>query len=88
LFSWGINTDIFVEGFRDEIFDTEMVATLGHALSHENNHLINSVVKIFTAAVAQGTLHCFYWILVPKYLQRGFGTRYLTLRCSPHLDVY
>jgi len=46
------------------------------------------VVEMFTAAVAHGALHYFYGIFVPTYLQRGFGTRYLILRLSTHLDMH
>jgi hypothetical protein len=48
----------------------------------------SSVVKFFTAAIAQGALHCFHRIFILKYLQRAFGTRYLTLRPSPYLDMH
>jgi len=51
-----INTEIFEEGFRDTIFDAEMVAALGRALSDGTSYLRSSAVEIFTAAVAQGVL--------------------------------
>ena len=75
-----ILTEIFAEGFRDKIFDTEMVSALGRALSDESDDLKNSAVEFFTAAVAQGMLCFFYEILIQKYSQSVFGTRYLILR--------
>jgi hypothetical protein len=67
-----IHTEIFAEGIRDKIFDTETIAALGHALvGHEDND-VRSVVKFFTAAIAQGALHCFHRIFILKYLQRAF----------------
>jgi hypothetical protein len=80
LFSRDDRTEIFTEGFRDKIFDAEIVAALGRALSDENYDLRNNAVEIFTAAIAQGAPCCFYGIFTPKYVQRGFGTEYLTLR--------
>jgi hypothetical protein len=50
---------IFVEDFRDRIFDTEIIAALGRALKDESSDVRSSVVKIFTVAMAQGALHCF-----------------------------
>jgi hypothetical protein len=88
LFLEDIHTGIFAEGFRDKIFDTEVVAVLGRALSDENNSLRQSTIRFFTVAMAQGALCCFHGILIPQYSQRAFGTRCLTLRSSPHLDVY
>jgi len=82
---------MFSEGFRDKIFNTEIIAALGRALSDKTSrydHLRISAVNFFTAAVAQGARHFFDGILIPKYLQRGFGTRYLTLRSLPHWGVY
>ena len=53
-----IDTEIFAEGFRDKIFDTEIVAALGRAMSLSWSNR-NNVVTIFTAALAQGALCCF-----------------------------
>jgi len=72
------------EGFWDKIFDTKIVTALGRALPY---YYGSGVVKVFTAAVAQGPLHYFYRIFMPIYLQRGFGTGYLILRWLPHLEV-
>jgi len=83
-----IYTKIFAEGFRDKIFDTEIVHALGNALSNQNWWLRYNVVNIFTAAIAQGALHSFSVICISKYLQMVFGTRYLTLGSSLHLDVH
>ena len=87
LFLQDIHTEIFAEGFQDKIFDTETIATLGRALDDEVSDVRCSVFKIFTAAMAQGGAHCFYRIFILKYLQRAFGTSYLTLRPLPHLSV-
>ena len=86
-----MQTNVFSEGFRDKIFNTEIIAALGNALSDKTsryNHLRISAVNFFTAAVAQGALRFFDGILIPNYSQRGFGTRCLTMRSSPHWDVY
>ena len=84
-FSRCIHTEIFAEGFRDKVFDYEIIATLGRALGHTDSIAsITGAVEFFTAAMAQGALCCFHGILTPKYLQRGFGIRYLILRSSPH----
>ena len=88
MFSWDIVTDIFPEGIRDKIFDTKIVATLGCALGHSDSSARSSAVEFFTAALAQGVLLCFHVILSLIYSQRGFGTRYLIPRLSPHLDVH
>ena len=68
MFLLDIHTEIFAEGFRDKIFDAEMVAALGRALSNETYYLRSTAVKIFTATVAQGALHYFYGIFIRKYL--------------------
>jgi len=83
-----IHTGVFAEGSWDKIFDTKTIAALGHALSSKTYHLRSSVVNFFTAAVAQGVLHCCDGILIPKYLQRGFGTRYFKLRPLLHLGMH
>jgi hypothetical protein len=88
LFLQDSHTKIFAEGIWDKIFDTETILTLGHALSDKNYHVRSSAVKILTAATAQGVLHCFHRIFIPKYLQRAFRTRYLTLRPLLHLDMH
>jgi hypothetical protein len=88
LFLWNIYTEGLAEGFRDKIFNPEIIATLGHALSNESSYIRSGAVKIFTAAVAQGAPHCFYRIFIPKDWQRGFGTRYLILKWLPNLDMH
>ena len=79
MFSWNIDTEIFAEGFRDKIFDTEIVAALGRTLSNEF-YFGDSAVKFFIAAMAQSALHSFHVMITLKYSQRGFGTRYLAMR--------
>jgi hypothetical protein len=78
LFSQDIHTEIFAEGIWDKIFHTETVATLGRALGDEFSNVRGSVVEFFTAAIAQGELGCSHRIFILKYLQRAFGTRFLT----------
>ena len=78
---------MFAEGFRDKIFDTETVAVLRCALADKYSAVRTEAVKFFIAAIAQGVLHCFRGILIPKCLQRAFETRYSTLRPSSLLAV-
>ena len=87
-FLWDTDAEIFPEGIRDKIFGTEIVAALVRALDDSNSYARRSAVEILTAAIAQGTLLYFHEILTFNYSQRGFGTRYLTLRSSPQLDVH
>jgi len=80
LFSWDIHTETFAEGpFRDKIFDTSIVAALGRALGGTDSYIRSCMVDLFTAAMAQGALHCFYGVFIPKHSQRSGGTRFLTL---------
>ena len=88
MFLQDIHAKPFADGFRDEIFDTKIVAALRHALANESQDLSNSEVEFFTAAMAQGALNFFYGRFISKYSQRDFGTGYLTQRSSPHLDVH
>jgi hypothetical protein len=66
LFSGDIHIEILTEGIWDKIFDTETIATLGHALGDEGDYVRWSAVKFFTAAMAQGVLHCFHRIFIFK----------------------
>ena len=88
MFSCDIVTEIFPDGIQDKIFDTKIVAALGRALGDSFHSPRQSAVEFFTAALVQGALLCFHGILSLKYSQRGFGTRYLIPRSSPHLDVH
>ena len=88
MFSCDIVTDIFPEGIWDKVFDTKIVAALGRALGDSFPSPRRSAVEFFTSALAQGVLLFFHRILTLKYFQRGFGTRYLIPRSSPHLDVH
>jgi len=74
--------------FRDEIFNTEIVTALGYALRDRDSNVRSRTVNFFTAAIAQGELHCFDGIFILKYLQRSFETKYLILRSLPHLDTH
>lgn len=49
-----IHIKTFAEGFRDRIFDTEVVAALGHTLGDKVSEVRYSTIKFFTAAAAQG----------------------------------
>ena len=88
MISQDMHLKIFIDGVRGKIFETEIVYALGRVLDDTDSNVRSSAVKFFTAAMVQGALHCFYGILIPKYLQKEFGTRYLRPRSSPHLDVY
>ena len=90
MFLQDIHTEIFVEGFRDKLFDTETIAAFIRALRDEyaTDDVRSSTIKLFTAAMAQGEAHCFYRIFILKYSQRAFETRYLTLRPLPHLSMH
>jgi hypothetical protein len=65
LFSRNIYTEIIAEGFRDKIFDIEIVAALVRALSNEDADIRSNVVKLFTSAVAQ---------VAPRYFQQDLHT--------------
>ena len=84
----GVNTEIFADGFRDKIFDTEIVAALGCTLSDKDHLVRRNTVQIFTAAIAQGRPTSFFGVFILKYFQRAFGTKYLIMRLSPHLEVH
>ena len=60
VFSWDIQTEMFAEGFRDKIFDTETVAALRRALlvAYNKASVRSEAVKFFIAAIAQGVHHC------------------------------
>ena len=90
MFLQDIHTEIFAEGFRDKIFDTETIAAFIHALHDRGPDVRRSAVELLTAAMAQGGAHCFYRIFILNYWQRTltFGTRYLTLRPFLRLDVH
>ena len=51
-----IYNEIFAEGFRDKIFDTELVAALGSALGDKDSDVRSSAVEILTAVIAEGAL--------------------------------
>jgi uncharacterized membrane protein YcaP (DUF421 family) len=78
LFSWDINTDMFAEGFRTKIFDTAIIAALGRALGDKDSNVRSSAVNFFTAAAAQGMLHCFHGTFILKSSQLDFDARYST----------
>ena len=89
-FSYDNDTEIFPEGFRDKLFDAEIVAAFGRALINEEPWFRSNIVRVFIAAMAQGTLRFFHGIFTPKskYSQRDFGIRYLTPRLSLHLYMH
>ena len=84
-----IPTKMFAEGLWDKIFVTGTIAALGHALGDKDFNIRTSMVKFFTAAIAQGALLFFFCrIYLLKFLQRVFGTKYLSLRPSSHWDMH
>ena len=89
LFLWAIHIEIFADGVRAKIFETETVAALGRAIVGIRDSAIGtSIVKFFTAAIAQGVLCCLHRIFILKYLQRAFRTKYLIPGSLPHLNVH
>jgi hypothetical protein len=84
----GVNTEIFADDFLDRIFDTEIVAGLGHTLDYNDYNVRKCAVEIFTTSIAQGALSSIVSVVVLKYLQMACGTRYFILRLLPHLDVH
>ena len=83
----GVLAEIFVDGLRDKIFDTEIVAALRCALSDVDPHVRQLTVEFFIAVIAQGALSLFCGPFILKYLQTAFVRRYLTRSSSSHLDV-
>jgi len=79
---------LFAEGFRDKVFNTEIVAQLGHALHHKDFNIRSCAIKILTAALDQGVFCCFYGIFILNYSQMGFGTRFLIQRLLLHWDMH
>jgi HEAT repeat protein len=61
-----IHTEIVAEGFRDKIFDTEIVAALVHALGDKDSYVKSSAGYFFTAAIAQGVPRCFRRVFILK----------------------
>ena len=87
MFLKDIYTEIFAEAVWDKIFAVEIIAALGRAVSDTISDAGYSAINFFTVAVTQGTLRIFRVVFILKYLQRGFGTRFLIMRSLPHLDV-
>ena len=52
------------EGFRDKIFNNELLTALVDALGDRRSSI--SVVEVFTAAIAQGVPHLFHEIFILK----------------------
>ena len=74
MFSRIIHAEIVADGFRDKIFDTEIVVALVRALGDKDASVRISVAQIFTAALAQGAFCRFREIFMLKHSQRAFGT--------------
>ena len=72
MFLRNIHTEIIAEGFRDKIFDIEIVAALVCALSNEDADIRRNVVKIFTSAVAQGAPRHFQQDMHTDIVAEGF----------------
>jgi len=66
----------------------EFVSAIGHALDDNDWHVRWRAIQIFTAALAQGMHTSIFRVLLLKYFQRAFGTKYLILRLSLHLDLH
>lgn len=79
---------IFTEDFCDKPFDAQITAAFKRALNDGDPKVRGSIIKFFTAAMAQGEFLCIDWILTLKDSQRGFGTRHLRQRSSLHLDMH
>lgn len=58
MFPQNVCIEIVAEGFRNKIFNNELLAALVDALGDKNSRI--SAVEIFTAAIAQGVPHCFH----------------------------
>ena len=52
-----IHPKIFLEGTQDKTFGIEIVATLRSGLGSKYSDVREGMVKVFTAALAQGVLH-------------------------------
>ena len=87
MFSRDIQTEIFAEGVWDKRVQTEIAAALVRALKYEGQRFESNVVNILTGVISQGALLFFHEIFMSKYGQRPRGTRNLTLRSLPHLDM-
>ena len=48
------------------MFDTEILAALGRALSDDDSDIRSSAVKFFTAAIVEGVISCFHIIFKLK----------------------
>ena len=66
-----IHTKVYTEGLWDKIFDTEMVAALGRALSDEDYFVRMSVLHAFTGVMAQGALRFFFTGYSYQNIRRG-----------------
>ena len=87
MFSRDMQTEIFAEGIWDKRVQTEIAAALVRALKYGRQWFGSNVVDILTGVISQGALVCFHEIFMSKYGQRPRGTRNLTLRSLPHLDM-
>jgi hypothetical protein len=77
---------MFAEGFRDKIFDTEIVAVLVQALGDTDSDVRRSAVNFFTVAIAQGTLDCSHRILILTiHSHDGFRDKIFDAETVAHL---
>jgi len=51
-------------GIRDKIFDSKILAALGHALEDEDWTIRQNMVKFFTAAIAQSMPYFFSSVFI------------------------
>jgi hypothetical protein len=83
-FSCDTHTEIIAEGFRDKIFDIEIIAALGRALSDTNLSVTNSVVEFFTSAMTQGALRWFHGISIhTEIITEGFRDKIFDTEMVP-----
>lgn len=60
------------EDIRDKIFDVQIIAALGRALSEADSEIKSSIAQILTVAIAHGALRRSRGIFMLKYSQRVF----------------
>ena len=70
-----VPAEILPEGFRNKIFDTEIIAALERALNDEKDDIRSSTVHIFTAAISQGALFFSRHIHTEIFAEGGWDKR-------------
>ena len=72
MFSRYIHAEIISDGFRDKIFDAEILAALGRALSDKDSDIRRNAVNFFTSTITQGAPRCFQWDIHSEIAAEGF----------------